>query len=244
MNEKAECKIASFLILLICILSIQNGTVKAASTTVSAGSLSLYPEGTGNVPITISGISSSGGLGGYDIKISFNPTVMNVLSVLGGTSPFDAISAINLDNIAGKVSFIQYISATTGPTGSIIIAYLNVKAIGSVGSSSSLTFVSVDLVDAQTGESIDCSMVSGTVTIIKPKSTSSISLSLSKTEIRIDESITISGRIYPAHSASVSLTFRHPNGSEIYKTTSSGGDGSYSYIFTPDTAGSWSVVSS
>ena len=211
-------------------------------TTVEAGSVSLYPGGTGNVAITIREIPSNGGLGAYDIKVAFNPSVVEVLDVLGGSSPFNGITAKNIDNNAGEVRFNHFITATQGPTGTITVAYLNVKAVDSAGSSSSLTVTIYSLVDAETGNEITPrSTVSGSVTINTPKSSSSVTIALSKTTLKIDEDITVSGAISPSHSATVTFTFTRPDSSQITRTTSSGGDGAYTYAFTPDMAGTWSV---
>ena len=77
-----------------------------------------------------------------------------------------------------------------------------------------------------------------------PKSSSTITLVLSKATMEIGESVTVSGIISPAHSATVTLSFTRPDSSQTTKTTSSSGDGSYSYVFTPDMAGTWSAAAS
>ena len=104
------------------------GSAASSTTTVKAGSISLYPNETRNVPITVVDIPTNGGLGAYDIKVTFNPNVIQVLDVLGGSSPFNSITAKNIDNEAGEVRFNHFITATQGPTGTITIAYLKIKA--------------------------------------------------------------------------------------------------------------------
>ena len=138
----------------------------ASDAMVRAGSISLYPGGTGKVPIEVINIPENGGLGAYDINVSFNPSVIQVLDVTGGSSPFNGISAKNINNDAGWVRFGHFITAVKGPTGNITVAYLNVKAVGEAGSSTSLGVDVISLVDASTGDEIPRSAISGSVTIV------------------------------------------------------------------------------
>jgi len=220
--------------------------VKASpATTVEAGSVSLFPGETANVPITVRDIPANGGLGAYDLKVVFNPSVVEVLDVLGGYSPFNSISAENINNVAGEARFNHLIAATTGPNGTITIAYLKVRAIGTAGSSSSLGVTVISLVNAETGEEISPrNGMSGSVAILVPKSPSSISASTNEDKISVGESLTISGAISPAHQYTVTLTFTRPDGLISSGTTSPSGDGSYTYVLKPDTAGTWTVVAS
>ena len=221
--------------------------VKASpSTTVEAGSKSLFPGETANVPITVREITASAGLGSYDITVSFNPSVVRVLDVTGGDPPFDGKPVSNPDNTKGLVKFAGYIVVKQGPTGNIIIAYLKVQAVGGAGSSSTLGVTVNNLYDAN-GTEITATGVSGSVTIETPqtpKSSSSISASTDKDEVSMGESLTVSGSISPAHQAIVTLTFTHPYGSTSSGTTSSSGDGFYTYVLKPDTAGTWTIVAS
>jgi len=238
--------VALFQMIIFLVVLNQIYSVTAAPTTiVEAGSISLYPNNSGNVAITVKEITSSGGLGAYDIKVTFNPSVIQIQDVLGGSSPFSSITAKNIDNTAGTVTFNNFIIATQGPTGSITVAYINIKAIGSAGSSTAISITINSLVDAQMGNEITPrSGSSGTVTILTPKSPSSITIGLDKVEIGIDETVTISGGISPSRLATVTLTFTRPDGSSVTRTTSSGTDGSYTYVFSPDMAGTWGVKAS
>ncbi len=245
--RSASIRLASILCLLVSCICIFGwiGEAEAASTTTFAvGSITLYPGRTGNVPVMVTSIPVDGGLGAYNVKMAFNPSVISILDVLGGSSPFNAITAKNIDNTRGEAQFNHFITDIQGPTGDITIAYLNVRAVGNAGSSSALNVIELSLVNARTGEEITPrSVVPGSVAIVV-LSSSSITLSLGKDEIKANESMSLSGAISPAHSASVTLTFVRPVGSEVIRTTISSADGSYKYTFSPDMAGSWTVVAS
>jgi hypothetical protein len=77
------------------------------------------------------------------------------------------------------------------------------------------------------------------------KLSSSITCSLSKSEITEGESITISGAIDPALSnRNVTLTYEKPDGSTQNRTVTTDSEGDYSDSFTPDTTGSWKINAS
>jgi hypothetical protein len=245
LDQKMSQKNYGVIILCIIffIIVIQGCHVAASpGTSVGAGSISLYPNETGSVPVTVKEISLNGGLGAYDVKVTFDPAVIQVLDVTGGSSPFNSITAKNINNVAGEVRFNHFITATQGPTGTITVAYLSVKAVGGAGSSTSLGVTVYSLVDAETGNEITPrSTTSGSVTVKTPKSPSTITITLSKSTLTSGETITFSGAISPARSTTVTLSLTRPDSSQITRTTSSGGNGSYTYVFTPDMAGNWSV---
>ena len=56
--------------------------------------------------------------------------------------------------------------------------------------------------------------------------------------------VTVSGAISPIHEALVTLTFKRPDGRAVTRVTYSGKDGSFTYRFFPDVAGSWTVEAS
>ena len=84
------------------------------------------------------------------------------------------------------------------------------------------------------------------------KPSSSITCSVSESEIVEGTSITISGVIDPALSnKNITLTCEKPDGSKLNKTVTTGSEitshvkkGEYSYSFVPDVVGSWSVIAS
>jgi hypothetical protein len=73
---------------------------------------------------------------------------------------------------------------------------------------------------------------------------SMISCGVDKTTVKAGESVTVTGVVSPAVSgASVTLTFKK-DATSIPVTAKSGSDGRYSTIYSPTSAGSWSVASS
>ncbi len=77
------------------------------------------------------------------------------------------------------------------------------------------------------------------------KISSSISCSVSSSEITIEDSITVSGAIDPTHSSkTVTIIYVKPGGSRVTRTVTTEPDGSYSDTYTPDVDGSWDVMAS
>jgi len=78
-----------------------------------------------------------------------------------------------------------------------------------------------------------------------PKFSSSISCSVSRFDLTLGESITVSGFIDPQVSnANVTLTYTKPDWSILNRTVTSAADGSYRDTFTPDSVGLWNVKAS
>lgn len=74
------------------------------------------------------------------------------------------------------------------------------------------------------------------------KSSTSISLMLSESEVNSGDSISISGSINPAVSgASVLITFTKSDGSTLTRTILTDTKGDYTYSYTPMKTGSWNV---
>jgi peptide/nickel transport system substrate-binding protein len=68
---------------------------------------------------------------------------------------------------------------------------------------------------------------------------------VSSPEVTEGEFVTVSGAIGPTVSdATVTLTYRKPDGSTITRTVTTGADGSYSDSYQPEGEGSWSVTAS
>jgi len=84
-----------------------------------------------------------------------------------------------------------------------------------------------------------------------PSTPTAIDLSLSTTSAVLGNELTVSGTILPSvaglnpvENASISLTYTSPGGTNSVKTATSGADGSFSDVFSPNVAGSWTVVAS
>ena len=86
---------------------------------------------------------------------------------------------------------------------------------------------------------------SAAVSFTVGKATTAISISVSSSEIREGDSITVSGSITPSPgSVTVVLTYRSPDGSVLNRTVSSASDGSYADTWSPTPRGSWTVFAS
>ncbi|RLE70956.1 MAG: hypothetical protein DRJ43_00850 [Thermoprotei archaeon] len=236
--------------LLTCFLLILNLNLvlTAPEALVKAGSASLKPGETATIAIRVENIPSNGGLGAYDIKITFNPSVVQVLDVVGGDSPFDAITAKNIDNANGWVRFNHFIATTQGPTGSITIARLKVKAVGAPGSSTSLIVEVISLVNAKTGEEIPRSTSPGSITIVKPpptKKSSSITILINTTKLELGRGIEVQGDVNPDRpGVTVTITFTKPDRSVVVCEVETNSTGGYRETFTPDMSGEWRVRAS
>ncbi len=71
-----------------------------------------------------------------------------------------------------------------------------------------------------------------------------IQISLSSEKITVGNCITVSGYITPAHEATITLTYKRPDGSISNKTVTSSSGGKFSHIYTLNAEGLWSVMAS
>lgn len=222
-------------------LSTPEAVVKVESKELSKGS-------TANIAVRVENIPSNGGLGAYDIKITFNPSVIQVLDVVGGSSPFNKITAKNINNAEGWARFNHFITATQGPTGSITIAYLKIKTIGEPGTSTNLGIKVISLVDAKTGDEIPRTTSPGKITIKKPpptKKPSYIGISINTTRLKIGECIEVQGDIEPDRSGViVTLIYIRPDYTTITHKIKTNSTGGYKEVFIPDLRGEWKVKAS
>jgi hypothetical protein len=107
--------------------------------------------------------------------------------------------------------------------------------------------------DAEVGEMriftisgyIDGELVGGVEIYVVVKIPTTISCSISPSEVTLGDSVTVSGSINPAVAdATVILAFESPDGTTIERTTNSDSIGAYSDSFQPDALGPWSVTTS
>jgi peptide/nickel transport system substrate-binding protein len=95
------------------------------------------------------------------------------------------------------------------------------------------------------GDTAYSGATSTAVSVNVVKISTTISCSVSPSEITEGSSITVSGSIDPAVSGkTVSLSFRKPDGTALTRTVTSDSHGSYNDSYKPDAAGSWSVTAS
>lgn len=128
---------------------------QANSTTISQG-------GSAQIPIDIKNIQDVNGLGGYDIKITFNPSIIRVDSVTGGTAPFSGVTS-SIDNNNGNVLLNYQQGSMPGPTGNITVAFLNVTGLATGQSPLDVTINSIS--SARGDNIIPSQDIDGTVTV-------------------------------------------------------------------------------
>ena len=104
-------------------------------------------------------------LGVYDLKVAFNKTVIQVQQVLGGTAPFDGPPTALIDNNAGTVTFLGSQGSIPGPTGGVVVAKLQVLAVGASGSSTLLNMTVNGLFDATNANAIVAADVDNTLNV-------------------------------------------------------------------------------
>ncbi|MEM2346394.1 MAG: SHOCT domain-containing protein [Archaeoglobaceae archaeon] len=88
-------------------------------------------------------------------------------------------------------------------------------------------------------EELICTSNTVKLDVIKTKQSTSISISVSPSKVKLGDSVTLSGVISPPISTKITITIKSPSGGErVVEVTSTEG-GYYSYTFTPDSIGKW-----
>lgn len=203
--------------------------VTSTGTTVEVGSSTLPPGANTQIPITVKNITDGGGMGAYDIKVTFNPQIVRIDNVTAGVY---AEPTSGIDNINGTVMLNAYKPDMPGPTGDVIVAYLSVTALGGSGSSTPLD-LSVTTLSNSYGDDIAATDVDGTVTI----------------NAAVPAVVVLSpngGQSWDINSPSQNITWTASSGNgitgiDILYTASSGADG-YPYTIAQGIANSGSFI--
>jgi len=108
------------------------------------------------------------------------------------------------------------------------------------------TFVgSYQLKASWEGDSSHIGAASTAESVTVAKISTTISCSVSPSEVTEGDSITVSGSISPTVSGkTITLTYKKPDGSTFDRTVTTGSDGSYSDSYKSEAIGSWSVSAS
>ncbi len=105
-------------------------SIPAGTATVAIGDARIGSGQRALVPITVTNIPTSRGLGGYTVRINFDPAVVHLVSVAGGDPPFNGAPVSNINNTEGWVVVVGLQVATlNGPRGPITVANLEVEAV-------------------------------------------------------------------------------------------------------------------
>ena len=139
--------------------------VTDGKVTVEIGSARLPRGGSAVVPITVKGIlTDSPGLGGYDLRIAFDPEVVRVEGIKPGCGAFAEKPVANIDNAEGIVFLNGVQPEIPGPTGDVTVVCLSLTATGQPTDTAALELSIITLVDSL-GNHIPATDVDGMVTI-------------------------------------------------------------------------------
>jgi len=157
-NDKGINLVKIFLIISLFLVSIPDFTIGKNGTTVSIEDCSLSSGETIIIPIYISRVVD---LASAEVNLSFDTSVISILSVLDGN--FD-LTLSEIDNESGwaRIGGAQLMSGWLN--GKIILANLSLKAIGEPGTTSPLNFTNVLLQD-KTGSILSTIVINGTCRI-------------------------------------------------------------------------------
>ena len=117
------------------------------------------------VSLVVEDFVAAAGLGGYDVRIEFDPRDLRVDGVSGGDGLFSAQpQGLRIDNSAGVVQIATFHTQIPGPRGTFTLARLQVTARGSLAAPSGLQLTVNGLFDSS-GQPAIARIASGTVTI-------------------------------------------------------------------------------
>ncbi len=137
----------------------------AAAETVSVGSATVASGGAVTVPIQVSDITTNIAATTVTLTFNFNPAVVTVSNVTAGD--LKDIFVSNINNSAGTVA-ISAINVTGLTTAPVIIANIELQAVGAEGSTTPLMLNVITLVDANGTSRLPATIINGTVTIAAP----------------------------------------------------------------------------
>lgn len=131
-----------FLYLFIAVVPVQASGVK-----VSLDEMTVDPAGTAVVTARVEGLEAPG-LVGYDFKINYLPSVVNLIALtktndFAKPTPLFNITDPNPSKVPGEILVVS--AQSEGKTGDIALFTLTFKAVGTAGQSSPITLTVKDL---------------------------------------------------------------------------------------------------
>ena len=127
------------------------------STVVSIVDVSAPPGGTITVPIMVNNVTN---LGGGEINVTFNSSIVHVTNVTGGNMGLDAH---NINNASGWVYIIAH--SAHGKSGDVVFANINLTTLGNETEVSPLNITIYKLVDIPSYNHIPHTVSNGTFSI-------------------------------------------------------------------------------
>jgi len=140
-SDKGPSTVVIFLVIALFLVSIPDFTIGKDGSTVSIDDYSLFSDETIIISIYISHVID---LASAEVNLSFNRSVVNILSVFDGD--FDLTLCV-IDNESGwaRIGGVQLMSGWLN--GEIILANISLNAIGEPGTTSFLNFTNLLLQD-------------------------------------------------------------------------------------------------
>lgn len=225
--RKVRC-ISLIIIALLCMAFIPSLALAETGTsaTVETGSANLEVGDTASIPVTIAGVTASDGVGSYEFVIDWNAAVVNVTGVTAGDPAFTFLWNAGTKTLGGFIG-----GTTSGPTGDVLAANVDITAVG-VGT----TAISVTAVNALTtgnGDDITPTINNGTITII---TTPTADFTADATTVTAGNTVTFTDASTGGPPASWSWNFGDP-AAQPSQTASTQGP----HAITYRTAGAWDV---
>lgn len=146
-----------------------NGTITALQNNIGVGTVSL-PTGAmynGYVDVYANNIKNPG-IGSYNFTIGFDTTKVIINHIIGGTAPFDGFPQNNIGtgsgkcNTTGQLTFSASQPNSTGPTGNVLLARVNLSVLATGTFSLALTVNS--LINAQGSNITPITVINGSAT--------------------------------------------------------------------------------
>ncbi|HIE31842.1 MAG TPA: hypothetical protein EYP67_05620 [Methanosarcinales archaeon] len=142
----------------VIILCMLNPAASAQTATITIDDLIAEPEENVTVPIIVSNVTD---LGGCDINITYNVSVVHVVNVIEGDM---TLLRYLIDNETGWMHANTI--SVTGLAEDVVVAYISLTAVGCEGDTSPLD-ISVDKLFDMSYDSINYTVTNGTLAIEK-----------------------------------------------------------------------------
>jgi len=162
MSRKKAMAISMAVIMALSLFSLLP-IVTAQGTVVSIEDVTVSATGESKVvPIMIEDVTVPAGVGASTITLEYDTGVVIVSDVADGD--FDTIVS-SIDNVTGITNISTFQISSAGLTGDVVVAYVNLTAVGGLGGTSVLDLTVVSLYEPDGITTIPHTVSDGTFTI-------------------------------------------------------------------------------
>ena len=161
---KAGRTAAALLAILLLSSALAIMATADATTTISIPDVEVASGVNTTVPIMINDVTDPDGVGTVYINLTYDPSVVNVVSVSDANSDFSMV----VPNIGDGYTTIgaSYFGVAPGPTGDVYLVDVTLEAVGGPGDTTPLSITIVELLDAAPSQNpISATPDDGTFTI-------------------------------------------------------------------------------